>query len=107
MFKVVLTEYGFCITDTNIGPIYQPDKTDGHLHGTNTSTKMLDITLAYNISDWTAGYCGEIGGFTAYFSPPGERSELRDIKTKVMLRRVEKKDSHQIFAVTTFLKNLM
>lgn len=46
---------------------------------------MVDITLAYNLSDWTAGYFGEIGGFIAYFSAPGQQMELRDIKTRVVL----------------------
>ena len=32
---------------------------------------------AYNVSDWTSGYFGDIGGFIAYFSAPGQGEELR------------------------------
>ena len=62
----------------------------------------MDITLAYNVTDWTAGYFGEIGGFIAYFSAPGQESELRDIKTRVVLSgdqstRVTLRSLHQLY----------
>ena len=47
---------------------------------------MLDVTLAYNESDWTAGYFGDIGGYIAFFTAPGQHTELRDIRTRVVLR---------------------
>ena len=79
---VTITEYGFCMSDQrlDIAPSH-----DGHIHGSSKTHKMLDITLAYNLSDWTAGYFGEIGGFTAYFNAPGQATELRDVKTRVVL----------------------
>ena len=61
---MTLTEYGFCISDIS----HQMEAgEDGHIHGTEKSNNVLDITLAYNITDWTAGYFGEIGGYIAYF----------------------------------------
>ena len=53
-------------------------KTDEHehIHGTSRNN-VLDFTLAYNVSDWTSGYFGDIGGFIAYFSAPGQGEELR------------------------------
>ena len=48
---------------------------------------MLDVTLAYNESDWTAGYFGDIGGYIAFFTAPGQHTELRDIRTRVVLRQ--------------------
>ena len=50
-------------------------KTD-NIHGTNRNN-VLDFTLGYNVSDWTSGYFGDIGGFIAYFSAPGQGEELR------------------------------
>ena len=82
---VTLTEYGFCLSDRAISKQFHQDQ-QGHIHGTNaTVNRVMDITLAYNVSDWTAGYFGEIGGYIAYFSTLGQNSELRDIKTRVVL----------------------
>ena len=36
-----------------------------------------DLTLAYNVSDWTSGYFGDIGGFIAYFSATAQDEKLR------------------------------
>ena len=80
-----LTEYGFCLSDQVIHEHYDRDQR-GHIHAPNSTSNMnMDITLAYNVSDWVAGYFGDIGGYIAYFTPPGQRSELRDIKTRVVL----------------------
>lgn len=98
LFSVAITEFGFCITDRKNSKV---DPTDGHIHGDEVSNKMLDITLAFNLSDWTAGYFGEIGGYIAYFSPPGQETELRDIKTRVVLSggqstRITLRTMHQL-----------
>ena len=80
-----LTEFGFCIADKKLGLQVHRDKA-GHYHGMRPSSNtILDIILAYNLSDWTAGYYGEIGGYTAYFSAPGAEIELRDMMTRVVL----------------------
>ena len=47
-----------------------------HIHGSSRNN-VLDFTLAYNVTDWTSGYFGDIGGFIAYFSAPGQGEELR------------------------------
>ena len=80
---VKLTEFGFCMSDIKMGVTLNSD-TDGHFHGMRRSS-TLDIILAFNLSDWTAGYYGEIGGYTAYFSPPKAEIELRDMRTRVVL----------------------
>ena len=39
---------------------------------------ILDLTQAYlTKSDWTSDYFGDIGGFNAYFSAPGQDEELK------------------------------
>ena len=60
-----LTEYGFCLSDSQMTKETEADEND-HLHGSedDTTNNILDITLAYNVTDWTAGYFGEIGGYT-------------------------------------------
>ena len=81
-----MTEYGLCIRFKQAKPKEDtPNESDGHVHGSEWTTNELDITLAFNLSDWTAGYFGEIGGFIAYFSAPGQVTELRDTKTRVVL----------------------
>ena len=100
IISVTPTEFGFCMSDKQL---QVEIARDGHLHGSGTSTKMLDITLAYNLSDWTAGYFGDIGGYTAYFSAPGQASELRDIKTRVVL---SSKQSTRVTLRTWHAKNL-
>ena len=74
-WRVKLTEYGYCITNMVITNMTTRDQ-NGHIHGTN-QMNVLDLTLAYNVSDWTSGYFGDIGGFIAYFSAPGQDEELR------------------------------
>lgn len=34
----------------------------------------FDVILAYNFSDWSSGYMGTLGGFTAFFTIPGSQS---------------------------------
>ena len=81
-----MTEYGLCIRLKQAKPKEDTtNESDGHEHGSEWSNNELDITLAFNLSDWTAGYFGEIGGFIAYFSAPGQETELRDTKTRVVL----------------------
>ena len=65
----------YCITNMMITNMTTRDQSD-HIHGTN-KMNVLDLTLAYNVSDWTSGYFGDIGGFIAYFSAPGQDEELR------------------------------
>ena len=94
-----LTEYGFCLSDKALHKKYNRDRV-GHIHANKTSNMNMDITLAYNVSDWTAGYFGDIGGYIAYFTPPGQRIELRDVKTRVVLSggqstRVTLRATHQ------------
>ena len=73
------------MSDKKLGIQVHVDKA-GHYHGMRQSSNtVLDIILAYNLSDWTAGYYGEIGGYTAYFSAPGAENELRDTMTRVVL----------------------
>ena len=120
----------------------EADEND-HLHGSedDTTNNILDITLAYNVTDWTAGYFGEIGGYTvgcmwpisyirnlqgsrnnqfffkkfvtfwswphapyytAYFGAAGSQTELRDVKTRVVLSadqstRVTLRTLHQTY----------
>ena len=73
--RVKLTEYGYCITNMVVTNMTTRDQHD-HIHGTN-KMNVLDLTLAFNVSDWTSGYFGDIGGFIAYFSAPGQDEELR------------------------------
>ena len=95
---MAFTEFGFCITSKTTTPDLA---SDGHIHGDDVSTEMIDVTLAYNLSDWTAGYFGEIGGYIAYFSAPGHQTELRDVENQVVLSggqstRITLRTLHQI-----------
>ena len=110
-WRVKLTEYGYCITNKDITNMTKTDEHE-HIHGTSRNN-VLDFTLAYNVTDWTSGYFGDIGGFIAYFSAPGQGEELRlvhissniypvfsDVKTRVVLSgdqstRVTIKTMHQ------------
>lgn len=84
---VSLTEFGFCLSDRTTQLAVHRDML-GHYHAKKhyqTSNTVLDITLAYNVSDWTAGYYGDIGGYMVYFGACGAETELRDTKTRVVL----------------------
>ena len=91
----------YIILDQNELPPRVLESLHSHAKENEFRRSSFDVVLAYNSSDWTSGYMGTLGGFTAFFTIPGSSGELSHVprailtdgtSTRVIINQVHRKE---------------